>query len=157
MNLILTLLPTSAPPKSLSIRTSFLTNTLGQVRILVGFSTSYIAVNIPAGPPLHYPVEDIYSEKNVSAITNEGEQIVIGVAFCSIWDYLTFDQACLPGELLGIGDPPILPGSMRAPLAYCIWQDSFVDGFMETLAWNLGWTSARVNCGCSRDTALSKM
>ena len=85
--------PTSAPSKSLSIKISSLTNTLGQVRILVGFLAIYIAVNIPAGSPVHYPVEKIYSEKIVSAITNKDEQNVAGVSFCSIWDYLMFSYS----------------------------------------------------------------
>jgi hypothetical protein len=37
------------------------------------------ALNIPCGPPLHYPPSAIYSEKTALAITNKEENNVTGV------------------------------------------------------------------------------
>ena len=47
------------------------------VLALYGLST-VIAITIPLGPPLHFPVSRIYSEKTVAAITNQAADNVSG-------------------------------------------------------------------------------
>ena len=47
------------------------------VLALYGLST-VVAVTTPLGPPLHFPVSRIYSEKTVAAITNQGANNVSG-------------------------------------------------------------------------------
>jgi len=44
---------------------------------LYGFST-VIAITTPLGPPLHFPVSRIYSEKTIDAITNQAADNVSG-------------------------------------------------------------------------------
>lgn len=102
---------------------------------LYAFST-FIAVTTPLGPALHYPVSRIYSEKTVSAITNQTIDNVSGVTgSCpllnlaitnrggtggSVWDQLLFSYTTKvvmlgnTAESLDIGDLPIIPGKMRA-------------------------------------------
>ena len=45
---------------------------------LYAFSTA-IAITTPLGPPLHFPVSRIYSEKTVAAITNQARDNVSGI------------------------------------------------------------------------------
>ncbi|KAN0125580.1 multidrug resistance-associated ABC transporter [Russula decolorans] len=89
------------------------------VLALYGLST-VVAVTTPLGPPLHFPVSRIYSEKTVAAITNQAVDNVSGATGASVWDVLLFSyttKVVLLGntaESLDIGDLPIVPGSMRA-------------------------------------------
>jgi len=89
------------------------------VLALYGLST-VVAVTTPLGPPLHFPVSRIYSEKTVAAITNQAVDNVSSAIGASVWDVLLFSyttKVVLLGntaESLDIGDLPIVPGSMRA-------------------------------------------
>jgi len=47
------------------------------VLALYGLST-VVAITTPLGPPLHFPVSRIYSEKTVAAITNQAADNVSG-------------------------------------------------------------------------------
>jgi hypothetical protein len=59
--------------------------------VLVLYSIALIIIiNIPRGPPLHFPPKQIYFEKDASAVTNVYEDNVCGVVGASIWDTLLF-------------------------------------------------------------------
>ena len=54
------------------------------VLALYGLST-VVAITTPLGPPLHFPVSRIYSEKTVAAITNQDVDNVSGaIGLCSL-------------------------------------------------------------------------
>jgi hypothetical protein len=54
------------------------------VLALYGFST-VVAITTPLGPPLHFPVSRIYSEKTVAAITNQAVDNVSGaIGLCPL-------------------------------------------------------------------------
>ena len=58
------------------------------VLVLYGLST-VVAVTTPLGPPLHFPVSRIYSEKTVAAITNQAADNVSGATgLCPLVLYL---------------------------------------------------------------------
>ncbi|KAK2461264.1 hypothetical protein APHAL10511_006791 [Amanita phalloides] len=79
-----------------------------------------VAITTPLGPPLHYPPENIYTEKTVTAITNSDQENVCGVVGCSVLSHLLFSYATKVvwlgnvAESLDIGDLPIVPGYVRA-------------------------------------------
>ncbi|KAI0761279.1 multidrug resistance-associated ABC transporter [Trametes elegans] len=79
-----------------------------------------IAVTTPRGPPLHYPPENIYSDKTVKQITADYEDNVCGVTGASVLDFLLFSYTTKvvmlgnTAESLEIGDLPIVPANMRA-------------------------------------------
>ena len=70
-----------------------------------------ITINIPRGPPMHFPPEQIYSEKTVASITSRYKDNVCGIVNDSILGILFFsyttkvpryvikyNQCCLPGQ-----------------------------------------------------------
>src|SRR6267154_1499122 len=55
------------------------------VLALYGLST-VVAITTPLGPPLHFPVSRIYSEKTVAAITNQADDNVSGaIGLCPLF------------------------------------------------------------------------
>lgn len=71
-----------------------------------------ISLNIPRGPPMHFPPEQIYSEKTVASITSRYRDNVCGIVNDSIIGILFFsystkvprymikyNRCCLPGRL----------------------------------------------------------
>ncbi|TFY65276.1 hypothetical protein EVJ58_g2068 [Rhodofomes roseus] len=79
-----------------------------------------LAATTPCGPPLHFPPEQIYSDKIIAKMTNRYEDNVCGITGASVWDTLLFSYTTKvvmlgnTAESLEIGDLPIVPANMRA-------------------------------------------
>ncbi|PFH48697.1 hypothetical protein AMATHDRAFT_5550 [Amanita thiersii Skay4041] len=118
-----------------------------------------IVITTPLGPPLHYPPENIYSEKTVSAITNQDYENVCGIVGASVWDTLLFSYTTkvvwlgYTAESLDIGDLPILPGNIRSTFNYSKMKHAMenfrfrIGSWRPKLGsgWHVAYRLARVN------------
>ncbi len=83
-----------------------------------------IVVTTPRGPRLHFPTENIYSEKTLMQITSKYEDNVCGITGASVWDILLFSYTTKvvmlgnTAESLEIGDLPVVAADMRATTIY---------------------------------------
>ncbi|KAI0754233.1 multidrug resistance-associated ABC transporter [Daedaleopsis nitida] len=97
--------------------------------------TLVIAATTPRGPPLHFPTEQIYSEKTLMQTTSKYDDNVCGITGASVWDILLFSYTTKvvmlgnTAESLEIGDLPIVAADMRATTifasmrsAMCRWK-----------------------------------
>ena len=76
--------PTSISAPADDSRSYFLQVIWYVVLALYGLST-VVAITTPLGPPLHFPVSRIYSEKTVTAITNQAVDNVSGaIGMCPL-------------------------------------------------------------------------
>ncbi|PCH35119.1 multidrug resistance-associated ABC transporter [Wolfiporia cocos MD-104 SS10] len=79
-----------------------------------------IAITTPCGPALHYPPEQIYSDKTLAKVSATYDDNVCGVTGASVWDTLLFSYTTKvvmlgnTSESLEIADLPIVPADMRA-------------------------------------------
>ncbi|KZT01063.1 multidrug resistance-associated ABC transporter [Laetiporus sulphureus 93-53] len=79
-----------------------------------------IAATTPCGPPLHFPPEQIYSEKTIMKVSTQYADNVCGIRGASMWDTLLFSYTTKvvmlgnTSESLEIADLPIVPADMRA-------------------------------------------
>lgn len=114
----------------------------------------------PLGPPLHYPVSYIYSEKTVQSITNKDEENVCGVISMSFnikythtipsstftldsspWDLLLFSYTTKivwlgnVAESLDIGDLPVVPANMRATVNFALMREAMRKVKMRIFSW----------------------
>ncbi|KAL4244437.1 ATP-binding cassette transporter C [Abortiporus biennis] len=96
-----------------------------RVVVLVLFLCSFsIAVTTPRGPSLHYSSERVYSQDILLAVTSKYEDNVSGFTGASVWDILFFSYTnkvinlAHSSSSLEIGDLPIVPADMRAPVIY---------------------------------------
>ncbi|KAI0717016.1 multidrug resistance-associated ABC transporter [Earliella scabrosa] len=125
-----------------------------------------IAATTPRGPRLHYPSEQIYSEKTLMQITSKYDDNVCGIVGASVWDVLLFSYTTKvvmlgnTAESLEIGDLPIVAADMRATTIFAnmraamrrwklrvgSWRPASGSGI--ELAYRLlrvnGWTMARI-------------
>ena len=75
------------------------------VLALYGLST-VVAITTPLGPPLHFPVSRIYSEKTVTAITNQAVDNVSGaIGMCPLVCISNIYLAC---RCFSLGCPSLL-------------------------------------------------
>ncbi|KAH6911449.1 ATP-binding cassette transporter, partial [Coprinopsis sp. MPI-PUGE-AT-0042] len=83
-----------------------------------------LGITTPTGPPLHFPPDQIYSEKTATVITNPDLANVCGLVGASIWGMLVFSYATKviwlsnDAESLETGDLPVVPRDMRAAYNY---------------------------------------
>ncbi|TFK92526.1 multidrug resistance-associated ABC transporter [Polyporus arcularius HHB13444] len=83
-----------------------------------------IVVTTPRGPRLHFPTENIYSEKTLMQITSKYDDNVCGITGASVWDILLFSYTTKvvmlgnTAESLEIGDLPVVAADMRATTIY---------------------------------------
>ncbi|KAH9976210.1 ATP-binding cassette transporter [Lactifluus volemus] len=137
------------------------------VLCLYGFST-VVVVTTPLGPPQHYPVSRIYSEKVVASITNKVHDNVSGITGASIWDTLLFSyttKVVMLGNTitsLDIGDLPIVPGYMRATYIFRNMRSTLPTTHLRRfMFWNVrpgsGWELAFRLAYINRKTFTAQM
>ncbi|OBZ67977.1 ATP-dependent bile acid permease [Grifola frondosa] len=118
-----------------------------------------IAVTTPRGPPLHFPSDEIYSEKTLMNTTSIYEDNVCGITGASVWDALLFSYTTKvvmlgnTSESLEIGDLPIVPADMRATTIFAGMRDAMRRWKLRIgswrpkpgSGWELGYRLLRVN------------
>ncbi|OSX61133.1 hypothetical protein POSPLADRAFT_1074834 [Postia placenta MAD-698-R-SB12] len=127
--------------------------------LILYFVSFFISITAPCGPPLHYPSEQIYSEKTLTKLTNTDPANVCGIVGASMWDTLLFSYTTkvvmlgTTAESLEIADLPIVPADMRATTLFArmrsglrryklrigTWRP------MPGSGWELGYRLVRVN------------
>lgn len=119
----------------------------------------FVASTTPLGPPLHYPPDLIYPEKQVKVITNPDQENVCGIYSASPWDVLMFSYTTkvvwlgYTAQSLEIGDLPIVPYDMRAAFNYTRMRQAIRKWKLKIFSWSptpgSGWslvyTLLRVN------------
>ncbi|KAF9007916.1 ATP-binding cassette transporter [Cyathus striatus] len=121
---ITTILPETPPPVAKSVDGDATMQAIWYAVLGLYMTLSVVSFITPLGPSLHYPPNNIYSEKVIQTITNTDEENVCGVVGASIWDTLLFSYTTKVvwlgnvAESLEIGDLPIVPGNMRATYNY---------------------------------------
>ncbi|KAL0959849.1 hypothetical protein HGRIS_011525 [Hohenbuehelia grisea] len=116
--------------------------------IVLYIAMTTIVFLTPQGPELHFPVENIYSEKVVAGITNMDHANVCGIIGASSWATLLFSyttKVVMLGnvaESLEIGDLPIVPANMRATVNYTKMKQ-----VLRSVKFNLGRFSPRAGSG----------
>ncbi|KAF8879657.1 ATP-binding cassette transporter [Gymnopilus junonius] len=121
---ISTILPSSPSPIAAVFAGVDVLSASWYALIAIYFVTSVVSITTPLGPPLHYPPENIYSEKTVQSITNKDEENVCGIINGSPWDVLLFSYTTKVvwlgniAESLEIGDLPVVPTNMRSTFNY---------------------------------------
>ncbi|KAG6333895.1 hypothetical protein ID866_5197 [Astraeus odoratus] len=116
--------------------------------LVLYFIATCIVFTVPTGPPLHFPPENIYSEKTVGRATNPDQNNVCGVVGASIWDYLLFSYTTkvvmlgYTSESLEIADLPVVPGNMRAAHLYSAMKRT-----LRTVKWRLKLWKPRIGSG----------
>ncbi|KAF9234929.1 hypothetical protein BU15DRAFT_78554 [Melanogaster broomeanus] len=112
------------------------------------FVTTVIVFTTPMGPPMHFPPENIYSEKTIKAATNADQNNVCGLVGASVWDFLLFSYTTkvvmlgYSSESLDIGDLPVVPGNMRGTHLYASMRHT-----LRTVKWRLSWWRPKVGSG----------
>lgn len=100
-----------------------------------------VAFTTPLGPPLHYPPELIYPEKQVKAITNTDPENVCGIYSSSPWDVLMFSYTTkvvwlgYRASSMEIGDLPIVPYDMRAAFNYSRMRQAMRTFQLKVFGW----------------------
>jgi hypothetical protein len=123
-------------------------------------TTCVVGITTRRGPPLHFPLDQIYSEKTAASITNPDLVNVSGavgmlfnrrsssVSFLtvsstgdSIWGMLMFSYATKVvwlsnvAESLDIGDLPIVPRNMRAAYNYARTRRALRESQFRVFRW----------------------
>ncbi|KAL4079580.1 hypothetical protein J3A83DRAFT_4368342 [Scleroderma citrinum] len=112
------------------------------------FVITIIIFTMPTGPPLHFPPENVFSEKTVLNATNHDQNNVSGIVGSSVWGYLLFSYTTkvvmlgYTSESLEIGDLPIIPRNMRATYLYAAMRRT-----MRTVKWRLKLWNPRIGSG----------
>ncbi|KIJ58252.1 hypothetical protein HYDPIDRAFT_44556 [Hydnomerulius pinastri MD-312] len=107
-----------------------------------------IVFTMPSGPSMHFPPENIYSEKTMKAATNLDQENVCGVVGASVWDFLLFSYTTkvvmlgYTSESLEIGDLPVVPGNMRGTHLYAAMRHT-----VRTVKWRLRWWRPKIGSG----------
>ncbi|KAI0338006.1 ATP-binding cassette transporter [Trametopsis cervina] len=120
----ISILPATPSPIAMAFEESALPKGLSYATVILYFCALALAVTTPCGPPLHFPSEQIYSDKTLMAVTSKYEDNVCGVTGASVLDTLLFSYTTKvvmlgnTSESLEIGDLPIVPGNMRATMIY---------------------------------------
>ena len=113
-----------------------------------------VVATIPRGPRLHFPSEQIYSQKTLMAVTSKYPDNVSGNVSASVWDTLLFSYTTkvvmlgYTAESLEIGDLPIVPGDMRATYIFATMRSAMRKWKLRVRSWTpkpgsgwqLGWT-----------------
>ncbi|KAJ6551152.1 hypothetical protein B0H19DRAFT_1156687 [Mycena capillaripes] len=91
------------------------------INLVLYLAASALALTIPRGPLLHYPLDEVYTTKiSDSARTPEASN-VNGVVDASTWGAIFFSYisrvAALPPGF-GVADLPLLTADMRAPVTF---------------------------------------
>ncbi|KAF9788298.1 multidrug resistance-associated ABC transporter [Thelephora terrestris] len=100
-----------------------------------------ISLNIPRGPALHFPPEQIYSEKTVESTTSRYRDNVCGIVNDSIFGMLFFSyttKVVMLGhttQSLEIGDLPIVSFDMRATYLFRAMRDTMKNIKPIILGW----------------------
>ncbi|KAF8842919.1 P-loop containing nucleoside triphosphate hydrolase protein [Paxillus ammoniavirescens] len=116
--------------------------------LVLYFVAAVVVVTTPMGPPMHFPPENIYSEKTVKATTNDDQNNVCGVVGASVWDVLLFSYTTKvvmlgnTSESLEIGDLPVVPGDMRGTHLYATMRHG-----IRTVKWRSRWWRPKVGSG----------
>ena len=161
------LLPTVSNPIT-SFFTAVLAGESPNIPLALWYTTVFLyvvscitAFTTPTGPPLHYPSEQIYSDKTLMAVTSKYEDNVCGITGASLWDMLMFSYTTkvvmlgYTSESLEIGDLPIVPSDMRSTDNYSKMRAAVRRWKLRIGSWRprpgSGWTIAyrllRVNIG----------
>ncbi|TFK86901.1 ATP-binding cassette transporter [Polyporus arcularius HHB13444] len=120
-----------------------------------------VASTTPRGPKLHFPPEEIYSDKGSARITSRNEDNVSGIASDSVLDLLLFSyttRVAMLGktvESIEIGDLSILTADMRATTLYASMRSAMKRWKLHIGSWSpkrgsgveLGYRLLRVNAG----------
>ncbi|KAH9932956.1 multidrug resistance-associated ABC transporter [Fomitopsis serialis] len=118
-----------------------------------------LVATTPCGPPLHFPPEQIYSDKVTAKMTNKSEDNVCGTAGASVWDTLLFSYTTKvvmlgnTAESLETGDLPIVPADMRATTIFRNMRGAIKQYHLRVRSWRprpgtgweLGYRLLRVN------------
>ncbi|KAH9932951.1 ATP-binding cassette transporter [Fomitopsis serialis] len=113
-----------------------------------------LVATTPCGPPLHFPPEQIYSEKVTAKMTNTSEDNVCGITGASVWDTLLFSYTTKvvmlgnTAESLETGDLPIVPADMRATTLFRNMRGALKKYHLRVRpgrGWELGYRLLRVN------------
>jgi len=118
-----------------------------------------LAASTPCGPPLHFPPEQIYSDKVTAKMTNTSEDNVCGITGASVWDTLLFSYTTKvvmlgnTAESLETGDLPIVPAVMRATTIFRNMRGALKEYHLRVRSWRprpgtgweLGYRLLRVN------------
>ncbi|KAJ3534233.1 hypothetical protein NMY22_g7010 [Coprinellus aureogranulatus] len=100
-----------------------------------------IAFTTRLGPPLHYPPELIYPDKQVKVITNTDPENVCGIYSASPWEVLMFSYTTkvvwlgYTASSLEIGDLPIVPADMRAAYNYSRMRQAMRTFKLKVFSW----------------------
>ncbi|KAF8211647.1 ATP-binding cassette transporter [Mycena galopus ATCC 62051] len=96
-----------------------------RIVLLLCIVLALTTMNTPLGPPLHYPLSEIYPQDIVNSTTPPNtEENVTGVVGSSPWEILYFSyvrKVVSLGasiETLEIGDLPVMPAQLRATSNY---------------------------------------
>ncbi|KAI0720942.1 ATP-binding cassette transporter [Cerioporus squamosus] len=120
-----------------------------------------VASTTPRGPKLHFPPEEIYSDKGSMRITSKNEDNVSGIASDSVLDLILLSYATRVAmlgktrESIEIGDLSILTADMRATTLYASMRSAMRRWTLHLGSWSaeqgsgvqLGYRLLRVNAG----------
>ncbi|KAH0581287.1 hypothetical protein H2248_012386 [Termitomyces sp. 'cryptogamus'] len=121
--------------------------------------TCVLYFTTPRGPRLHYPADNIYSEKTIQVAINHEEENVSGIVGASIYEVLLFSyttKVVWLGNIassLETGDLPIVPGDMRATFNYSKMKRGMRDIRLRIgkwkpqpgSGWSMGWRLLLLN------------
>ncbi|KAG5350514.1 hypothetical protein C0989_010730 [Termitomyces sp. Mn162] len=121
--------------------------------------TCVLYFTTPRGPRLHYPADNIYSEKTIQVAINHEEENVSGIVGASIYEILLFSyttKVVWLGNIassLETGDLPIVPGDMRATFNYSKMKRGMRDIRLRIgkwkpqpgSGWSMGWRLLLLN------------
>ncbi|KII87771.1 hypothetical protein PLICRDRAFT_92667 [Plicaturopsis crispa FD-325 SS-3] len=165
------ILPSTPPPVIKILETLPALRNLWYATLALYAAALVLSMTAPAGPALHFPPTQIYSEKTLASTTNMDPDNVCGMTVASVWGILFFSYTTKVVMLgnnsisLEIGDLPIVPANMRAPVIYAkmkhalrtakfkigTWKPKTGSGWqlLYTLAWvNMHAFAAEVALSC---------